>query len=300
VFFKIVRIVSRTPPYPADIWRKRITADKGWANEMKTKTAPSCREERRQLTANLETAYGRVLVVHDQALVGAALKLALVGRSWDVETTCGPTPTNVIHVAQRFQAQCVLIDVQLRNGVGSGIDLIAPLASEGAKVVMLTAERRRVVLAECLEAGAAGWIGMSAGPDEVDSALQDVIAGRPIIGRTQRAGLLELLRAERYAARRVTTTYEDLTPREALVLLGLTDGLTADEIARSHFVSVATVRSQIRAVLQKLGVSTQLAAVAIAGAHPELLPQGPVSERDRRQNDRKGRGAERIPTARSA
>jgi two-component system nitrate/nitrite response regulator NarL len=267
---------------------------------MKTEAALRCRDERSQQTVNVETAYGRVLVVHDHEVVGAALKLALSERSWHVETTSGPMPTNVIDIARRFQAQCVLLDVQLRNGVGSGIDLIEPLASEGAKVVMLTAERRRVILAECLEAGAAGWIGISAGPHEVDSALQDVIAGRPIIGRTQRAELLDLLRAERCAARRVTATFEDLTPREALVLLSMTEGLTADEIARAHFVSVATVRSQIRAVLQKLGVRTQLAAVAIAGAHPDMLPQEPTSERDRRQNDPKGRGAEKIPATRTA
>ena len=57
------------------------------------------------------------------------------------------------------------------------------------------------------------------------------------------------------------------------MLVALTDGLTADEIAREHFVAVATVRSQIRAVLQKLGVRSQLAAVAIADAHRDLLPQ---------------------------
>lgn len=283
-----------------DIRHQRDTSNDEKADEMKTKTAPSCRDERNQFSVDLETPYGRVLVVQDHALVGAALKLALSERSWDVEMTCGPTPKNVIDIAQRFQAQCVLVDIQLLNGVGSGIDLIGPLSSEGAQVVMLTAERRRVVLAECLEAGAAGWIGMSAGPDEVDSVLRDVIAGRPIIGRTQRAELLELLRSERCAARRAIITFEDLTPREALVLAALTDGLTADEIAREHFVSVATVRSQIRAVLQKLGVRTQLAAVAIASTHRDLLPQEPTSERDRRQNDPKGRSAPALPAARTA
>ena len=56
------------------------------------------------------------------------------------------------------------------------------------------------------------------------------------------------------------------------MLGALIDGLSAEEIAEAHFVALTTVRSQIRAVLQKLGVRSQLAAVALASAHRELLP----------------------------
>ena len=41
-------------------------------------------------------------------------------------------------------------------------------------------------------------------------------------------------------------------------------GRAATEIAEESFVSLSTVRSQIRAVLAKLGVHSQLAAVAMA------------------------------------
>ncbi len=44
----------------------------------------------------------------------------------------------------------------------------------------------------------------------------------------------------------------------------LVDGLSAEEIAETHFVAVTTVRSQVRGILQKLGVRSQLAAVATA------------------------------------
>ena len=247
-----------------------------------------------------DTQQARLLIVHGHAAVGAGLQLALTERSWEVEATSGPMPSDIREAAHRFRPDCVLIDVHLHHGDGRGVNLIAPLVSDGAQVVVLTAERRRVTLAEYLEAGAAGWIGHDAGLDEVDSALQDVIGGRPIISPNQRAQYLELLRAERCAAKNAATTFQDLTPREALVLLALTDGLTADEIANEHFVSVATVRSQIRAVLQKLGVRTQLAAVAIAGTHRDLLLPESTSERDRRRTDPKGRRAESPPAARTA
>ena len=41
-------------------------------------------------------------------------------------------------------------------------------------------------------------------------------------------------------------------------------GCPAEEIAEAQFVAVTTVRSQVRGILQKLGVRSQLAAVATA------------------------------------
>ena len=237
------------------------------------------------------SASGRVLVVEEHALVAAGLQLALAERSWHVETSDGPSAQDVIDHARTFQPQCVLLDIHLRNGIGSGIDLIRPLVSSGTQVVMLTAERRRAVLAECLEAGAAGWIGIGAGLDEVDSALGRVVEGRPIIGRTARAELLERLRTERAEALRAQATFEQLTQREALVLAAMMEGLNAEEIAQSHFVAVTTVRSQIRSVLQKLGVRSQLAAVALADGHRGLLPREVNAGRDRRRSEPLGRGS---------
>lgn len=58
--------------------------------------------------------------------------------------------------------------------------------------------------------------------------------------------------------------HEWLTARERAVLVAMVDGMSAEEIAAAHYVTVATIRTQIRAVLSKLGVKSQLAAVAYA------------------------------------
>ena len=246
------------------------------------------------------SATGRLLVVEEHALLAKGLQLALTERHWAVETSSGSSADDVVDHARRFEPQCVLLDTQLRNSVGNGIALIAPLAATGARVVMLTAERRRTVLAECLEAGAVGWIGVTTPIDEVDSTLGRVLSGEAIIGRTARAELLEHLRLERARSLRAQATFEQLTHREALVLSALTDGLSAEEIAREHFVALTTVRSQIRAVLQKLGVRSQLAAVALADTHRGLLPYASSDARDRRRSTPSDRGCGPKYSARTA
>lgn len=55
-----------------------------------------------------------------------------------------------------------------------------------------------------------------------------------------------------------------LTEREQVVLAELMEGHCAEEIATAAFVSISTVRSQIKAILHKLGVNSQLATVALA------------------------------------
>lgn len=58
--------------------------------------------------------------------------------------------------------------------------------------------------------------------------------------------------------------FEQLTSREKYVLARLVDGHHADAIAEEAVVSITTVRSQIRSILTKLEVTSQLEAVALA------------------------------------
>jgi DNA-binding NarL/FixJ family response regulator len=72
--------------------------------------------------------------------------------------------------------------------------------------------------------------------------------------------------------------FAKLTEREQVVLSELMEGHCAEDIAKAAIVSISTVRSQIKAILNKLGVNSQLAAVAMArraGWSLELRPVSP-------------------------
>jgi two-component system, NarL family, nitrate/nitrite response regulator NarL len=62
----------------------------------------------------------------------------------------------------------------------------------------------------------------------------------------------------------VRQAWQQLRPREHEIVDCLVDGLRAGAIAQRYTVSVATVRTQIRSILAKLEVSSQLEAVALA------------------------------------
>ena len=63
------------------------------------------------------------------------------------------------------------------------------------------------------------------------------------------------------------TPFQRLSPRERTVLAALVEGESVTDIAARAVVSVATVRTQVRAILEKVGVCSQLEAVALAHKH---------------------------------
>lgn len=88
-------------------------------------------------------------------------------------------------------------------------------------------------------------------------AVDRALAGEATADRDMVAGRVRRWVSE---AERVAT----LTAREAQVLDLLMCGDSAQEIADRLVVSLSTVRTHIRAIMHKLGVSSQLAAAAMA------------------------------------
>ena len=205
-----------------------------------------------------------VLLVEDHALITQGLTFALQAEGTTVEALVPQRPEEVLEAASRVRPQIVLLDLNLGDAVGSGLPFIAPLRRLGAEVVVLTGETDRIKLAECLEAGAIGLAAKSESFDTVLETVLDASRGRPSPSEHERLELLDELRAHRNAEQERVAPFERLTAREREVLAALLEGASAAMIADTAYVSLATVRIQIRAVLEKLGVSSQLAAVALA------------------------------------
>ncbi len=177
------------------------------------------------------------------------------------------TADAILDAAKRLEPTVVLLDLELGGEVGSSVPLIGPLHELGAQVVMVTGITDRTRLAECLEAGATGLINKSTSFDQLVESVKEVTELGTLVSVGQRDALLAELRRQRLEDRRRREPFERLTAREREVLAGLMEGKSAETIARDSYVSLATVRSQIRSVLLKLDVNSQLSAVALARRH---------------------------------
>jgi DNA-binding NarL/FixJ family response regulator len=212
-----------------------------------------------------QTDLGRVLVVDDHQFVAQGLVTALRADGFDASIARCDSAETILDDARDFDPDVVVLDLQLAQA-GDGTDLIQPLISLGADVLMLTGVTDREELAECLEAGAIGVVSKAEAFGSLLEKVRCAAAGEMVTPVTARAQYLAELRDNRTADRARRAPFESLTRREAEVLRLIVDGISADTIARSQFVSLATVRTQIRSILQKLEVRSQLEAAALARA----------------------------------
>lgn len=206
----------------------------------------------------------KVLLVEDHQLVATALGSALESRGYEVEHCPTLTRTAIIATVMRFHPDVILLDHDLGAELGSSIPLIPELRRTGAQVLMLTATTNRARLAECIEAGAQGLLSKSEPLDGLANAIEDVVASGSLLSRVERDNLLAQLGQRREEQRNRHAPFNRLTRREQEVLIALMDGKTAQAIADETFTSIRTVRGHIQTVLEKLGVSSQLTAVAKA------------------------------------
>jgi two-component system, NarL family, nitrate/nitrite response regulator NarL len=205
-----------------------------------------------------------VVIVDDHGLLAQSLVFALRGDGLTVERCTELTAEGIVEMVGSLEPDVVLLDLDLGGDVGSSTSVIPALTATGAQVVMVTGVTDRVRLAECIQAGAAGVIAKSEPFERLVEGVRHVVDDGHLLTPQQREDYLSELRRHRSVQRHRFELFEQLTPREAQVLAALVDGQSADQIAAESFVSITTVRSQIRSVLSKLGVNSQLAAVALA------------------------------------
>ncbi len=206
----------------------------------------------------------KVMLVEDHQLLAQSLHIALEAEGLVVLTAWLTSADDVLKTATDFEPDVVLLDLDLPEPIVDGSTLIPPLSAGGSQVVVVSGTSDRLRLAHCLQLGAAGFLSKNAPIETLLAAVLDISSLQGLLSPNERLDLLAELRAQRAEERERLALFEHLTPKERRVLQAMMDGLPAERMAQEWFVSEATVRSQIRAVLTKLGVNSQLAAVAAA------------------------------------
>jgi two-component system nitrate/nitrite response regulator NarL len=116
----------------------------------------------------------------------------------------------------------------------------------------------------CVRQGARKIVSKGRPLQETLSTVRRLHQGLPVMTSDELERLLDAWRSERMVTDDMRRRLELLTPREKQVLGALIEGHNVREIARMGVVSEATVRTQVKSILGKLEVSSQLAAVGLA------------------------------------
>ena len=209
------------------------------------------------------TTTERVAIIEDHELLAESLAFALAGDGFDAVVVNPPSEREVLRQVFELAPRVVLLDVNL-GALGSGLELIAPLRALKVDVICVTGESSRAIWGACIEAGAAGIVSKAVPFGQLVKRIRAVLVGDAAISVGERQALLYAVQQHRHDERVRLEPFKRLTVRECEVLHELMDGAPAETIAERGYVSLTTVRTHIRGILQKLGVSSQLAAVTLA------------------------------------
>lgn len=206
----------------------------------------------------LDVASVRLSVLGPADLLVTALVAALASHGVDAERLA---PADVLAEPDfpRRGPGVLLVDIDRQPPA----PVIPRAVAAGLVVLALGAEANRERVAAAIAAGAVGWIRTTTSVDTLADTVRLAAAGRLQMSPARRAAWLAEHREAYEAARAGYDRLEQLSPREREVLLHIAEGRRAAEIAATLFLSIATVRSHIRAILVKLGVNSQVAAAEV-------------------------------------
>jgi DNA-binding NarL/FixJ family response regulator len=204
----------------------------------------------------------RILIVDDHPLTLEALASLLRQHGFDVvgQATDGE---EAISMASELEPDLVLLDLTM-----PGMDGLTALprlreATPSSEVVVLTASGTEENLLAAIRAGAAGYLLKSEPPERIAEFLRGVADGEAALSGSVARSLLDRVRAGggRLGGGVPEEIADKLSAREVEVLLLLDDHLTTDEIAGRLYISEHTVRSHVKSLLRKLGVSSRREAL---------------------------------------
>jgi two-component system nitrate/nitrite response regulator NarL len=212
----------------------------------------------------------RAVLVDDHQLLAQSLALALGFEGIDCTVADLSDRAALVREVVDGPPALVLLDLDLGEHIGDGGDLVGPFVAAGCRVLVVSGSTDVEQVCRALEAGAVGVIGKDSPFERLLGSALAVARGEQVLTCDERRALLDRARRLRSDREHALAPFERLSTREAEVLRDLAAGHSVGHIATTSFVSEATVRSQVRAILTKLGVSSQLEAVAAAHRHQWL------------------------------
>ena len=206
----------------------------------------------------------RAVVVDDHRLLAQSLAISLRQEGVDCSVATLAPPEELLASVLAERPDVVLLDLDLGPETGDGVGLVAPLTRAGCRVVLVTGSTDPVRLATALEDGAVGVLAKTEPVEVLLAAARAAGRGERVLGREEERALRDDARTRLAARTAALDPFTRLTEREAQVLRSLARGQSVATIASRCYVAEATVRTQVRGVLTKLGVGSQLEAVALA------------------------------------
>ncbi len=205
----------------------------------------------------------RITIADDHPIVRQGLRVA-IGAQDDLELVGeASNGAEAVELAKNLNPDVIIMDLQMP--VKDGITAIREITQdkEDARILVLTSFPDDNNVFSAIKAGAMGFLLKEAPPEELLASIRTVHSGEAALHPTVARRLIQEVKAPS----KTRSSLDPLTPREMDVLKCLARGLSNREIAKELTVSVRTVTTHMRNILDKLHVSNRTQAALYALEH---------------------------------
>ncbi len=215
----------------------------------------------------------RVLIADDHKLFRQGL-ISLMNTRQDLVEVVGEAESGeeAIKLAEQLKPDVILMDIYMPQGDGLQASKVIHGRFPEIAIVILTSSEKDGHLYEAVQTGVSGYLLKSLDAEELFGMLEGVTRGEAAMTRAMATRLLKGVANRMVVEEKGESS---LTERELLVLRLVASGASNPEIAESLSISVNTVKSHLKNILEKLQLDNRTQAATYA------LKRGLVSPRDK-------------------
>ncbi len=192
----------------------------------------------------------RILLVDDHALVRAGIRaLITMIDGFEVVGEAG-NGAEALALIETVNPDLVLLDITMPSM--NGLTALNEIKTRfpNVRVIILTMHEAREYAIQALRGGAAGFIPKRAASNELQQAIETVMAGKTYVSPELAHDGVSAEQAAAYDQELLNK----LTPRQREILILIAEGKSMKEIGRSLNISVKTVESHRAQLTERLGI----------------------------------------------
>ncbi|WP_426514906.1 response regulator [Dactylosporangium sp. McL0621] len=211
----------------------------------------------------------RVVLADDQALIRSGFKVFVEAAADVVVVGEAATGRRAVELVRDLRADVVLMDIRMPDldGLAATRLITADPDLAGVRVLILTTFEVDEYVFEALRAGASGFLGKGAEPEELLAAIRTVHRGDSLLSPAATRSLIARFLAEPVPSvvpRGDGRLVRLLTEREREVVGLVATGMSNEEIAAHLVVSPHTAKTHVNRAMTKLGAHDRAQLVVIA------------------------------------
>ncbi len=204
----------------------------------------------------------RLLIIDDHEMVREGLKAILTSEPDFEIVGDAASAEQGFELIERLSPDVILLDVRLPDISGIEVCRVVSERYPQSAVIILTTFTDENLVAQCIQAGARGFIVKDIERFDLKRSIRAVARGEAAIDPKAAVAVLAQLR--RTPQVKQEPSPDPLSSQQLVILRLVAQGLSSREIATQLYLSENTVKGYVQEILHRLGVKNRTEAVMVA------------------------------------